>query len=295
MEASEGSIVNSQPCFPNELWPAILGYSNSALFSVCKLFHKIFEDKSFMHAFLKQRYQHHYLATILNSNDTPENALQKAKETLLKQLSGKISDATTAIFNKNDASPSLPDFMRILKEEEAFNLFKLSQAFPESLASPFAAYATEFDELSLMQKGEKVRAFLKSEAMQPTIQSLTSWEVNWKSLTMPPQELDLFTGLKQLDLNYNNISYLPSSLGSNWQNLEQLHIAFNHVASIVPTFGDHWHALTRFSISNNKLTDLPEDFGSSWKKLQFLRIKSPGLPIDVNSIEKKFPDLLMIS
>lgn len=290
---SSSQIIETNQCkLPNELWPIIFAHAqNPALGRVSQLFHTICDDKTHTLSYLKRL--HHYISPLLNLEDKSEIVLENVKPKLLEILSGKISEKAIAILSTKDKTLSIPVFMKIFLEEKAFNLIQISPALLQPLAIQLEK---DSKNLSLLQRGDKIRDLLHSEEMQPIISSTTDLDLKWKKLTLVPEELDLFTGLKSLDLDCNALSYLPSSFGSNWEQLQQVSLRFNQLASIPPSFGDHWTALKSLSINDNPLKDLPEDFGSSWKNLLFLRIEVPSLSESmIKSVKVKFPKLIKLT
>jgi len=89
-------------------------------------------------------------------------------------------------------------------------------------------------------------------------------------LAVLPEELNLFTNLKKVNLSFNSFHCIPAYFGRTWKKLERCDLNDNKLEKLPENFGETWENLERLDLSSCKLKELPPGFGESWKKIKHL-------------------------
>lgn len=264
---------NSKCLIFNELWPEILKKTNEPQIQfVSKFFKEIYDKEEVTHHFLSNALKLRGLIHLLDSSQTLNTQLINAKDRLNMRLFSH-RPAETKEMIKNHKTLPFHGYMKLLNDESALNLMHVFKKIP-------LKNKPDFSHLKLQAKAEAIRRFLKVCGEVKSIQKLDLSKIE---ITAIPEELDLFTGLKELKLCGNNIDVLPPSFGKTWEGLDTLELCHNKLTLIPEGFGSKWTNLKHISFEGNKLASLPSDFGASWEKLEEINLNFnllEELPLD---------------
>ena len=125
------------------------------------------------------------------------------------------------------------------------------------------------------------------------LNKLKKLELSGNQFTLFPDNLGELENLMKLDLGYNNIESLPSDILSTLTNLSCLNLEHNQISILPETIGQL--PLFALDFSSNLLTVLPDAIGdinpfNGWKLLDFRFNQLNSLPLDICNIEYNCPN-----
>ena len=115
-------------------------------------------------------------------------------------------------------------------------------------------------------------------------------KIEWidKKINTIPARLYLCQNLKELNLNFNNLEFLPDDI-SRFQNLSSLNLNNNKIISLPASIGS-LSKLQYLSLTNNKLQFLPNEI-SSLRNLKILHLEgNPIQEIEIARIDSLLPN-----
>lgn len=249
-----------------DLWPKIFKtIEEPQIVRVCKLFKEICENAENTYVWLSQKPC--FKALFLINEQSLQDKLKLAKTELITRW---ISSRPQSTLDKVKNTPILPlqGFIRLIKEENALNLVSIFEKIP-------LEKKPSLTHLNLLKRAEKIGLFLKKN--QDSISSIEELDLKNLGLTEVPEELQLFIGLKKIDLSFNLVRELPSHFGKEWKHLKVFSCKNNKLTSLPKDFGNCWSELITLDLNFNQLEKLPDDFGIAWKNLEELNIDSNQL------------------
>ncbi|HEV8051950.1 MAG TPA: hypothetical protein VGP47_05600 [Parachlamydiaceae bacterium] len=229
---------------PNDYWSEVIVNLEDPrpVALVDNRFKKLYEDKGITCRWLVKMLNSRGLNQI-SQKFLESMEITSVKDTLLKRVITYRPKSTLEHFRITKELP-IHGFVKLYHEEKAINLINIYKKIP--LEKP------DFAELPLHSKALAIQNFL--EENKSILELIEKLDLCSLSLTAVPEELELFTGLKKINLRGNDIDYISASFGKTWKNLEKC------------------------DLNHNKLVSLPDGFGNQWEKLQALWIKQNPLP-----------------
>ncbi|MGB7128589.1 MAG: leucine-rich repeat domain-containing protein [Candidatus Rhabdochlamydia sp.] len=152
----------------------------------------------------------------------------------------------------------------------------------------------------------QVRKWFEDEQNQPLLDTVTTLDLNNREITHLPREIFKLYNLKELDLSWNSIEFLPDLI-KTWtqlvkldlcdneledlnrieylKNLEELNISANRFTSLPPSIGNLKN-LESLNIEGNHLIELPSEV-SQCTSLKILKVSGnhlSNLPIEIKGL-----------
>ncbi|CRX37660.1 leucine-rich repeat domain-containing protein [Estrella lausannensis] len=292
------SDIDSISGLPVELWRPILIEAKEPNASLaCRLFQELYADPATLRATIEDDLKQRGIDPLLTGNAAAVEQLRRVKACLVSRLVTVASD--DFLTKLKDSSPfSIFTYIRAFKEEEAIALCRLCAALLPQIKRVLTIDPQTFmDDLpkNPLDRARCIRTLLKDNHEQ--LKLIEEVSLKGLGLTVIPEELNLFTGLKRVDLSDNRLTALPASMGGSWTNLEKLSLNYNPVTTVRTGFGASWVNLKAFSLVKGHMTSLPEDFGATWAKIEEVDLnfgKLASLPqnfgINWQRVEKVFID-----
>lgn len=260
------------PMLFNEMWTEILPFApEPQIVLVCKLFKNIFEN---------QENSRKWLLNQLSQRAIPiENSLsvrKMASKVVIRHIFYRPESTRLGVNSYKKDFP-LHGFAKLFKEETDLNLALVYNKI-ELENKP------NFSHLKLHALAAAIRQFITKNSEE--IKKIKSLNLMSRELTAVPEELELFTGLEEINLMGNNIDVITPSFGSTWTKLKKCDLGHNRIARIPENLGKNWPDLKHFSINNNQLTTLPHQWGSNWRQLDEINLsynKITEFPSDLGS------------
>ena len=263
------SVSNSS--LPKELWAeVILHTEDPQLVLVSKLFRDLYYDQNQVFKWLHNSLSSRGIFDVSCLLKTPGDLSLVKHELVTRVISYRPKNTLEYVRDKE----TLPihGYVKLLREERAINLIHVYERIP--LEKP------DFADLQVQAKALAIQTFFKENRQK--IELIENLDLSNIHITVVPEELELFTGLKEIFLQANYINYLPSSFGKTWEKLEKCDLSINQSLVLPKNFGSAWKNLTDLNLNYTHLSELPSDFGNTWEKLE-------NLNIDYNKL-KTFPD-----
>lgn len=262
---------------PAEIWRPILILAkepNAAL--ACRLFQGLYGDPCTLLATLDGDLKLRGIDVLLTDGVEADKKLEKAKSSLVSRV---ITVASQEFMGKlKPASPfSIFTYIRAFKEEEAIALCRLfGGLFPQikGLLDIDQSFIEKLPSEPL-QRAACIRTLLQEN--QEKLKQVEDLNLKGLGLTLVPEELNLFTGLKKVDLTDNWLAALPASLGKSWTSLQELSLDHNPVSVVRRGFGASWVNLKTFSLVKGYVVSLPEDFGAFWTEIKMVNLNNNKL------------------
>lgn len=285
---------------PKELWEPILAWAEeSASLKVCKLFKEIIYDPAFALKYLNLYYKDQLPGCLYNPQGSKEDALKLARVALVDKLKMLEIKETKGI--------NYFVFTSILKDEYLFNLTVIFLRIIND----------NFRELIIGSKFFFPNFFFNNKGFFSKLKCIN---LNKLGITLIPKELELFIGLKEINvalnhlthlpeffgnswpkmkkcnLSYNQLTYLPKEFGNNFSNLKTLNLAHNRIEELAQ-FAEACCSLKKLDLSLNEIEKIPLYFGKNWSELENISLfhnKIKKLPSDFGTYWPKLK-ILMIS
>lgn len=262
---------------PAEIWRSILIFAkkpNAAL--ACRLFQGLYSDPCTLLATLDYDLKLRGIDHLLTDVAEADKKLFKAKTSVVSRV---ITVASQDFMVKlKQASPfSIFTFMRAFKEEEAIAICHLFGGLFPQIKGVLDLDQSFLEKLPIepLQKAARIRILLKEN--QEKLQKIEDLNLKGLGLTVVPEELNLFTGLKKVDFSDNWLAALPASLGENWTSLQEVCLDYNPVSVVRAGFGAGWVNLKTFSLVKGYVAFLPEDFGAFWTEIKTVNLNNNQL------------------
>lgn len=255
---------------PRELWEEIIVHAeNPSLITTCKLFKEIIYDPAFTTKNLEVTYKDQFPF----SKD-----LKKTRTLLIERLGLLLPKNTMDCFEKA-ANLHYFTFTKVLNEEYCTNLQIIFTKFiSDQIMDKFIEEPSYKKKISLIHNGINEN---------PDFCNVQILSITRSGLTLLPKELNLFSGLTEVNFNYNKITSLPDGFGKNWTRLEKIDLGSNKLTTLPKDFAENCKKLRQVNLFDNKIDSLPPGFGSQWKKLVMIRFGYNLVKLDENEFKEK--------
>jgi hypothetical protein len=130
----------------------------------------------------------------------------------------------------------------------------------------------------------EIRAWMRAEANQPLLQSITQVFPRRCELTSLPEEIGLCTGLQRLYLDHNRLTFLPEEVFRELTALQSLTLSCNELTLLPERIFRGLTALEYLDLSYNQLDSLPEEIFlglGTLRQLSFEYNRFTALPVRI--------------